>query len=91
MLAGISDWPHAGRAYTDQAGTQPSPRQPLGDTTLQINDGMTYVGKYSGSVDIYSSDVPTGRNSLYRPDLRHLPAWLVKLHWAIDVGRRDGY
>ena len=61
MLAGISDWPHTGRAYEDQDGSgTPTIAQgnPLGDATLQINDGMTYVGKYSGSVDIYSSDTP---------------------------------
>jgi len=59
MLAGISDWPHAGGPYVDQAGT-PSivPGNPLGDATLQINDGMTYIGKYSGSVDIFTSDTP---------------------------------
>jgi hypothetical protein len=60
MLAGIFDWPHLGDAYTDQVGDPTIPDgNPYGDTTLQIDDGMTYVGKYSGSVDVYLSDLPT--------------------------------
>ena len=59
MMAGISDWPHAGGPYVDQAGDPTiAGGNPYGDTTLQLNDGMTYVGKYSGSVDIWTSDVP---------------------------------
>jgi hypothetical protein len=60
MLAGIKDWPHLGRSFTDQEGDPTiAPGNPYGDTSLQINDGMTYIGKYSGSVDIYFSDLPT--------------------------------
>ncbi len=60
MLSGIKDWPHMGRTYTDQDGDPTiAPGNPYGDTTLQINDGMTYIGKYSGSVDLYFSDIPT--------------------------------
>ena len=60
MLAGIDDWPHLGLPYTDQVGDPTIPDgNPYGDTTLQIDDGMTYVGKYSGSVDVYMSDLPT--------------------------------
>ncbi len=59
MMAGISDWPHAGGPYVDQAGDKTiAVGNPYGDTTLQLNDGMTYIGKYSGSVDVYSSDTP---------------------------------
>lgn len=59
MMAGISDWPHAGTAFVDQDGSPTiAVGNPYGDTSLQINDGMTYVGKYSGSVDIFSSDIP---------------------------------
>ena len=59
MMAGISDWPHTGNPYVDQAGDPTiAVGNPYGDTTLQINDGMAYVGKYSGSVDIYTSDMP---------------------------------
>jgi len=54
MMAGISDWPHQGDAFP--AG--PVAGNPYGDTALQINDGMTYAGKYSGSVDIFFSDLP---------------------------------
>ena len=59
LLAGIEDWTHAGGPYLDQAGDPTiAAGNPYGDTTLQINDGMTYVGKYTGSVDLYFSDVP---------------------------------
>ena len=59
MMAGISDWPHAGGPYVDQDGSPTiATGNPYGDTTLQLNDGMTYVGKYSGSVDIWTSDTP---------------------------------
>ncbi len=59
LLAGIDDWPHMGGAYVDQAGDPTiAAGNPYGDTSLKINDGMTYVGKYSGSVDVYSSDIP---------------------------------
>jgi hypothetical protein len=54
MMAGIDDWPHAGDPFP--AG--PVKNFPYGDTTLQINDGMTYGGKYRGSVGIYFKDIP---------------------------------
>ncbi len=59
MMAGIADWPHEGGPYVDQAGDPTiAIGNPYGDTTLQINDGMTYAGKYSGSVDMYFADLP---------------------------------
>ena len=65
MMAGLTDWPHKGVAYPNG----PLPGNPLGDATLQFNDGMTYGGKYDGSVDVYFSDVPildsTGRVTAY--------------------------
>lgn len=54
MLAGILDWPHAGNPYP----LGPLAGMPYGDATLQINDGMTYGGKYSGSVFLSFSDLP---------------------------------
>lgn len=59
LLAGLFDWEHAGSEPKDQAGT-PTVAEggPLGDTTLQFLDGMSYGGKYSGSTDIYFSDLP---------------------------------
>jgi len=54
MMASIDDWPHAGDAYPDG----PVAGNPYGDTTLQINDGMTYGGKFPGSVAMYFSDTP---------------------------------
>jgi fibronectin type 3 domain-containing protein len=54
MMASIDDWPHLGDPYP--AG--PVLGEPYGDATLQINDGMTYLGKYSGSINIYFSDFP---------------------------------
>lgn len=55
MMAGIDDWPHNGNPYPEG----PVAGNPYGDTTLQINDGMTYGGKYSGTVNIWFSDIPT--------------------------------
>ncbi|NTW97064.1 MAG: hypothetical protein HGB28_00735, partial [Oscillochloris sp.] len=55
MMAGLSDWPHVGNAYPE--GNGPLPGNPLGDGTLQFSDGMTYSGKYTGSVEIYKSDL----------------------------------
>lgn len=54
MMKGLDDWPHLGNDYPQG----PLPGNPLGDATLQINDGMTYGGKYAGSVDLFWSDVP---------------------------------
>lgn len=59
MMAGIDDWPHAGGPYVDQAGDPTiDAGNPYGDTTLQINDGMTYNGPYPGIVDLFFNDVP---------------------------------
>lgn len=59
LLAGVSDWPHAGGPFVDQFG-DPSiaAGNPYGDTSLQIDDGMTYIAKYPGSVDVFYSDLP---------------------------------
>lgn len=57
MMSGLSDWPHLGTTYAD-AGNGPLPGNPLGDGTLQFSDGMTYSGKYTGSVEIFKSDLP---------------------------------
>ncbi|NOH02166.1 MAG: hypothetical protein HND47_09520 [Chloroflexi bacterium] len=59
MMAGIDDWPHSGSPYVDQVG-DPTIAQgnPYGDTTLQIAEGMTYIGRYPGTADIYWSDLP---------------------------------
>ncbi len=59
LLLGLFDWEHAGDAPVDQVGTQTiAEGGPLGDTTLQFLDGMTYIGKYSGMTDVYFSDLP---------------------------------
>jgi fibronectin type 3 domain-containing protein len=59
MLAGISDWPHAGGPYVDQVGDPAiAAGNPYGDGTLQIADGMTYGGRYPGYVWPYSDDIP---------------------------------
>jgi hypothetical protein len=56
MMAGIDDWPHTGNPFPEG----PVAGNPYGDTTLQLNDGMTYGGKYAGSVNIHFSDLPIG-------------------------------
>jgi hypothetical protein len=44
MLSRISDWPHAGLPHPDQPGDPTIAKaNPYGDTTLQINDGATWV------------------------------------------------
>lgn len=76
MLGGLSDWPHTGNAYIDQDGDPTiAPGNPYGDTTLQLNDGMTYVGKYSGSVDIYFSDIPLEGSSYTGQTYAVYPSW----------------
>lgn len=59
LLGNTSDWTHTGREMTDQAG-DPSIGQglPFGDTALQYQDNISYVGKYSGTGDLYFSDLP---------------------------------
>ncbi|HSR32267.1 MAG TPA: hypothetical protein VLY63_17025, partial [Anaerolineae bacterium] len=88
MMAGISDWPHAGGPYVDQVGDPTiAAGNPYGDTTLQVNDGMTYVGKYSGSVDVFSSDLPidgtpfTGQTYGIYP-----PGWPDALKYPVPPG-----
>lgn len=54
MMAGISDWPHAGNPYPNG----PADGNPYGDASLQIADGWPYAGKYPGTVQVMSSDVP---------------------------------
>ncbi|HET7832469.1 MAG TPA: hypothetical protein VFK88_05840, partial [Gallionella sp.] len=63
VLAGVFDWPHQGHEPRDQAG-DPVFRagMPAGDTSLRWDDTLTYGGKYSGSQDIYFSDVPLSGN-----------------------------
>lgn len=51
LLAGVTDWPHAGKAIDNI-----NPGDPYGDTTLQYADGMTYGGPYPGTVAPYFSD-----------------------------------
>lgn len=76
LLAGLSDWPHNGGPFIDQDGDPTiAPGNPYGDTTLQINDGMTYVGKYSGSVDIYYSDLPLDGTSYTGQTYAIYPSW----------------
>ncbi len=76
LLGGLSDWPHTGGAYIDQDGDPTiAPGNPYGDTTLQLNDGMTYVGKYSGSVDIYFSDLPFDGSSYTGQTYAVYPWW----------------
>lgn len=59
MMASIDDWPHAGGPYVDQAGDATiAAGNPYGDTTLQIMDGMSYNGRYSGSVALFFNDQP---------------------------------
>jgi fibronectin type 3 domain-containing protein len=59
IMAGISDWPHSGIPYVDQFGDPTiAPGDMLGDATLQIDEGMTYIGRYPGTADIYWSDLP---------------------------------
>lgn len=60
LLAGIFDWEHAGKGFTDQAGDPTiKPGMPFGDTSLRFIEGLTEVGPYSGSTDVYFSDLPT--------------------------------
>lgn len=59
MMAGIDDWPHSGNDYPEG----PLAGDPYGDTTLQLNDGMTYGAKYPGSAEIWFSDVPNAGGS----------------------------
>ena len=59
LLADLYDWEHLGRAMQDQAGdSMIGAGQPYGDTTLQFQDGISYVGPYSGTGDVYFSDLP---------------------------------
>lgn len=86
MMAGIDDWPHAGDPYPEG----PLPGNPYGDATFQINDGMTYGGKYPGSADIYFSDVPldgttyTGQAYAVYP-----PGW--KDQFGNDIGGQPAF
>ncbi|NTU42709.1 MAG: hypothetical protein HGA78_06580, partial [Nitrospirales bacterium] len=54
MLAGVNDWPHLGSAYPQG----PKAGDPFGGASLQYDEGMTYGGKYSGSVLLSFSDNP---------------------------------
>ncbi|MCB2187630.1 MAG: hypothetical protein KQJ78_14510 [Deltaproteobacteria bacterium] len=52
MLAGLYDWPHAGLDYPQG----PLAGNPYGDSTFQVNDAMSYGGKYAGITHPYFSD-----------------------------------
>jgi len=54
MLAGLTDWPHEGLTYPEG----PAEGLPMGDATLQINDAMTYGGKWGGTAQLYFGDIP---------------------------------
>ena len=54
MITGVNNWPHSGDPYPQG----PRPGDPFGDATLQINDGMTYAGKYPALVEVTFSDEP---------------------------------
>jgi hypothetical protein len=54
MLSGISDWPHTGNAYP----YGPLTGNPYGDNTMQLADGMSYGGPYSGSAIMHFNDQP---------------------------------
>ncbi|HEY5914293.1 MAG TPA: hypothetical protein VJA21_27200, partial [Verrucomicrobiae bacterium] len=74
MLKYITDWPHLGDPFPaagavrngllapgelySESPSGPIEGRPLGIATYQINDAMTYAGKYSGVVQVYFSDVP---------------------------------
>ncbi len=90
MLASIDDWPHTGNPFPEG----PVAGMPYGDTTLQIDDGMTYNGRYPGVVDVYFSDSPliTNPDGTYTPGGPYTgqtygvypPGWLDAL--GNDVG-----
>ena len=96
MLAGIDDWPHQGNPYPQG----PLAGMPYGDSTLQFNDGMTYAGKYSGSVKIHFSDTPlagtnyTGQTYAVYPDdwpttpgeVYYAPDGTVPIHFEEPIG-----
>lgn len=59
MMADIDDWPHSGNPYVDQDGDPTiAAGLPYGDGTLQIDEGMTYIGRYPGTADVYWKDLP---------------------------------
>ncbi len=59
MLAGVDDWPHAGGPFVDQAGDPTFVAgNPFGNGALQFAEGMTYIGRYPGTADIYFKDLP---------------------------------
>lgn len=59
LMAGIDDWPHSGMPYIDQDGDPTlAVGNPYGSGSLQIDDGMTYGGRYPGYVQPYCSDIP---------------------------------
>jgi len=54
LANGAYDWPHTGGAYPQG----PADGNPMGDNTMQLNDGMTYNGPRPGSVEVTYSDEP---------------------------------
>lgn len=92
MLADIDDWPHSGGPFVDQDG-DPTLVQgnPYGNGALQFDEGMTYIGRYPGTVDIYWDDLPI-LDALGTPGGNYTgqtygifpPGWLD--NWGNDVG-----
>lgn len=86
MMAGISDWPHTGAAYPQG----PVAGNPYGDATFQINDGMTYGGKYPGTAEIYFSDIPlAGTNYTGQAYGVYPPGW--QLPGGIDASGQPAF
>lgn len=58
LMSSVYDTRMAGGADGGAYPLGPATGSPLGDATLQINDGMTYGGPYAGSVEVTFSDLP---------------------------------
>ncbi|MBK9516118.1 MAG: fibronectin type III domain-containing protein [Anaeromyxobacter sp.] len=55
LLAGATDWPHAGNAYPEG----PVAGLPYGDTTFQFTDSRIYQADLAGNTLIFWNDVPS--------------------------------
>ena len=58
MMASVNDTRMAGGPDGGDYPERTRVGEPIGDSSLQINDGMTYGGKYAGSVEVTFSDEP---------------------------------
>jgi hypothetical protein len=59
LMATVSDWPHAGMPYVDQDGDPTiADGNPYGGGTVQYDEGMTYIGRYPGTANLYFADLP---------------------------------